>query len=212
MAVFEPAYQILMKHEGGYLNDPRDHGGETYKGIARKFFPHWGGWGIIDKIKKERKIRTNEVISNQTLELFVRDFYLDKWNAYLMPQVKSQKVANIFFDFIILASSAVAAMQQTLKELGFNIKVDNRMGFNTLKAINAADPALLHDRFKKKRKAYHLTRVNQGKVHSKFLKGWLVRTAGFPDLSGGGALAGLAIIATITTIIIINSKTNERTK
>lgn len=35
MAKFEHALQLLLQHEGGYVNDPDDQGGETYKGIAR---------------------------------------------------------------------------------------------------------------------------------------------------------------------------------
>lgn len=46
---FLKSYDILIKHEGGYVNDPDDKGGETYKGIARKFNPDWKGWKIIDK-------------------------------------------------------------------------------------------------------------------------------------------------------------------
>ncbi|MDD2367359.1 MAG: glycosyl hydrolase 108 family protein [Desulfuromonadaceae bacterium] len=34
MAEFEPAYKAMVKHEGGYANDPHDHGGET----CRAFF------------------------------------------------------------------------------------------------------------------------------------------------------------------------------
>ena len=37
-----------MKHEGGYVFDPDDSGGETYKGVARKFHSKWEGWSKID--------------------------------------------------------------------------------------------------------------------------------------------------------------------
>jgi len=41
----------VLKSEGGHANDPDDGGGETYRGIARKFWPQWAGWKIIDAAK-----------------------------------------------------------------------------------------------------------------------------------------------------------------
>jgi len=35
MAKFNLAFSKMLFHEGGYVNDPDDLGGETYKGIAR---------------------------------------------------------------------------------------------------------------------------------------------------------------------------------
>ena len=42
-----------LQNEGGWVNNPRDTGKETYKGIARKFNPKWAGWAIIDAEKAE---------------------------------------------------------------------------------------------------------------------------------------------------------------
>ena len=51
MADFEKAYQRTMGTEGGYANNPRDTGGETYKGISRDNWPRWSGWPIVDGVK-----------------------------------------------------------------------------------------------------------------------------------------------------------------
>ena len=40
MANFSDAYALTSAHEGGYVNDPVDRGGETYRGIARRYFPN----------------------------------------------------------------------------------------------------------------------------------------------------------------------------
>lgn len=44
-------YQVVLPNEGGWVKDPADSGGETYKGISRKNFPHWSGWSEIDRVK-----------------------------------------------------------------------------------------------------------------------------------------------------------------
>ena len=47
MSEFQPALQKVLAHEGGYVNDPDDPGGETYKGIAHNMHSKWGGWVYI---------------------------------------------------------------------------------------------------------------------------------------------------------------------
>ena len=37
---YEKAFPIIIKAEGGYVNDPRDPGGETKYGISKRSFPH----------------------------------------------------------------------------------------------------------------------------------------------------------------------------
>jgi lysozyme family protein len=37
---FEDAFDRLMGHEGGYVNDPNDPGGETRWGISKRSYPH----------------------------------------------------------------------------------------------------------------------------------------------------------------------------
>ncbi|MBW1801582.1 MAG: hypothetical protein JRJ85_12745, partial [Deltaproteobacteria bacterium] len=44
MAKFDEAFEKTTAIEGGYVFDPDDAGGETYKGISRRFNPSWGGW------------------------------------------------------------------------------------------------------------------------------------------------------------------------
>lgn len=36
---FEQAVEIVLKHEGGYVNDPKDRGGETKFGISKRAYP-----------------------------------------------------------------------------------------------------------------------------------------------------------------------------
>jgi len=48
MANFETALMSTLKREGGFVNDPADSGGMTYRGISRKSNKRWVGWPIID--------------------------------------------------------------------------------------------------------------------------------------------------------------------
>jgi lysozyme family protein len=38
--LFDKAFEILIGHEGGYVNDPHDRGGETKYGISKRAYPN----------------------------------------------------------------------------------------------------------------------------------------------------------------------------
>jgi len=56
--IFEKVFNKLIALEGGYNFYKEDKGGETYKGIAKNFYPEWKGWEIIDKYKNEINFNT----------------------------------------------------------------------------------------------------------------------------------------------------------
>jgi lysozyme family protein len=38
--MWKETIDIILKHEGGYVNDPKDAGGETNLGISKRSYPH----------------------------------------------------------------------------------------------------------------------------------------------------------------------------
>ena len=66
MASFKAQYNELIKREGNYhsgvIGGKVDKGGETYRGIARKYNPDWAGWKIIDSLKSKGAIAFNSEI------------------------------------------------------------------------------------------------------------------------------------------------------
>ena len=36
---FDEIIEVVLEHEGGYVNDPDDAGGETKYGIAKRWYP-----------------------------------------------------------------------------------------------------------------------------------------------------------------------------
>ena len=39
LTTFNNIIEVVLKHEGGYVNDPNDLGGETNFGITKRFYP-----------------------------------------------------------------------------------------------------------------------------------------------------------------------------
>lgn len=40
---FDACLEIVLKHEGGYVNHPKDPGGETNMGVTKRVYEEWGG-------------------------------------------------------------------------------------------------------------------------------------------------------------------------
>ena len=98
MANFTEAFEKTMGHEGGYVNDPDDAGGETYCGISRVYNPSWYGWTLIDQEKDEPDFPAC-LEDDEDLDAAVEDFYKDKyWDVNRLDDVDSQAVAEEMFD------------------------------------------------------------------------------------------------------------------
>lgn len=125
MADFLIGYTETMKIEGGYANDKNDGGGETWKGVARKFHPSWLGWKIVDKIK-----RTNPGVSIEELNLllgaipelqkYVLSFYkVEFWDIVHGDEILEQKIANMLFDNAVNIGIPIAI--EMAQNTAFNI-------------------------------------------------------------------------------------------
>lgn len=86
---FGSAYEALQIHEGGLSDHPADRGGMTYKGISRKYWPHWDGWETIDQKlcgSSPGNIANldDELAHDLGLQASVREFYHDEfWTPVL---------------------------------------------------------------------------------------------------------------------------------
>jgi len=96
MANFKIAYGKTNKWEGGYANVAGDNGGETYAGITRKNFPHWKGWGIVDRRKP---LKNGAIISDSALEGLIHDFYKTEfWDKIGGDNIEYQELADQLYD------------------------------------------------------------------------------------------------------------------
>lgn len=101
MANFDKAYKNLQIAEGGYVNDPNDRGGETYKGVSRRAHPNSEIWNIIDDVKKKNGTKNINTIlnNNETLQKLIRNLYkTEYWDIFVLDKVKNQGMANEIFD------------------------------------------------------------------------------------------------------------------
>lgn len=232
MADFRLFLSKLDANEGGYANDPRDIGGETYRGIARKFHPTWPGWARIDAEKRAKggTLPNNYRVKDAALDAAVDAFYKATfWDVVGGDRIRHQPLAELFADSAVGGIPlAVKMMQRTLRSLPFrqNVAVDGKVGPQTLNAMNAVDARQLHNVYKEARRSYYLYRVGQLPTSSPwytffieigkkvatdqvvFLNSWLRRLDQWPDfiLEHKAAISGTAVAALGVVLAVVAYK------
>lgn len=158
MADFFPAFHFLLPHEGGYVYDPADPGGETKYGITRRRYP-------------ELDIRN--LSQAEAAALYLRDW----WAPYPFSQLASQEVANKLFDLAVNVGPrhAFRVLQLALGEAGHPVAVDGSLGPRTVAAANAADPQALLQEIRRFAIEYYRNLVAERPELERFLTGWLNR-------------------------------------
>ena len=171
MADFQAAFNATMKNEGGYANNPADHGGETYKGIARNFWRGWEGWARIDAARGKPGF-PKSLASDTKLQSLVAEFYQRNFWTPWMSEITSQAAAEWVFDKGV-NMGLVQAVKLLQRAAG--VTADGQVGPKTLTAINASDPAQFLEACREQARAFytHLAEINPGQ--RQFLKGWLAR-------------------------------------
>jgi len=114
---FDQAFERLLGHEGGYVNNPHDPGGETKFGISKRSYP-------------------GEDIANLTEARAKQIYFLDYWGPAGCDSVPD----GLRFDLFDMAvnsgvSTAVKTLQRALGEVA-----DGVLGPLTIQAANAIDP------------------------------------------------------------------------
>lgn len=137
MATFNDAYKILIKKEGGYVNDSDDSGGETYKGISRRYNLNWEGWEIIDNYKKKYygKSLSRVLDKDENLDKLVRDLYKNNyWDIFELDDIPSQGLAYQMFDTCVNCGPAAAIR---FAQAALDEKIDGRWTLNLLHKLAA---------------------------------------------------------------------------
>lgn len=187
MVDFNEAYNITLSHEGGYSNDSDDSGGETYKGISRRYSPSWHGWVIIDCLKNQPNF-PDTAYNNLDLDLKVKKFYkANYWDVNLLDSCKSQVVANEMFDTGVNMGTGRAGkfLQIALNLLNKNGKIysdiveDGKIGKKTIKALNSClsyrGDDYLYKILNILQGQHYINYMTKSKTQEKYAYGWFNR-------------------------------------
>lgn len=169
MAEIKKLAPIILKWEGGFVNDPDDLGGATNKGVTiatYKQYRHDKGLSLptIDDLKS---------ISDKEWVDILRIYYWNRWKA---DGINNQAMANILVDWVW--ASGVHGIKRPQRILG--VKDDGAVGSITMGALNSChDQRKLFCEIKADRMKFIDEICLKRPVNSKFKKGWLNRLNDF---------------------------------
>jgi lysozyme family protein len=178
MASFDAFFPTLLKHEGGFVNDPVDPGGATNKGVTLGTFQrcakrYLGIEPTLENLKGLSDVQAGKIY---------KALY---WDEVRGDEIALQELANIVFDFQVNAGgNAAKLLQRVLNELGAKppLSVDGEVGPGTMAALKSMDSKAVYRRYKQGRIDYYQDLVAKRPPLGKFLKGWLSRVNSFPEL------------------------------
>ncbi|KKK95897.1 hypothetical protein LCGC14_2668180 [marine sediment metagenome] len=187
MALFPEAYEITMGHEGGYSNDSDDVGGETYRGVSRKYHPSWPGWKIIDGAKSTPTFPDCIKYDSELNSIIMLFYKANYWDRFWADQIISQAIANELFDTAVNmgVTRAVKFLQSGLNLLNRNqtnypdIVEDGKFGRATMNALNSYsymdDESHLLKIIIILRGYHYISYMKKSPTQEKYARGWLKR-------------------------------------
>lgn len=163
---FETAMEFVLAHEGGYVSDPRDPGGETNFGISRKSYP---GLDIAGLTRGRAKA------------IYRRDF----WNANSLGALPPLLGSATLDAAVNMGSSqAVKLLQRCLNQIArAGLLEDGVCGPQTIAAANNLSQTMIHLAAKQALLARSslYVRLSGRKSLRAFLRGWIKRTTSLSD-------------------------------
>jgi lysozyme family protein len=174
---FNFAVQAVLKHEGGFSNDPKDPGGATNYGISLRFlkemdidFNHDGQINIDD---------VKEITFSDAVEIYKKYW----WDKYAYEAINSLRVSTKIFDMAVNMGAVQAhqIVQESCSYCGHQLVPDGILGVKTILSLNEISlhgrEQDLMDEIVNNQKWFYEHLAEKYPSLKVFLKGWLNRAA-----------------------------------
>ena len=149
---FDECLKMLLHHEGGYVNHPKDPGGETNLGVTKRVYEKWGG-------TKDMKDLTVEDVA----PIYKKNY----WNRCKCDDLESG-VDWVVFDWAV--NSGTGRSAKAIQKI-CGASQDGAIGPKTLALIKIQNTEYVIEEFGKIRQNFY----ESLKTFDTFGKGWTRR-------------------------------------
>lgn len=169
-ASFTAAMAVVFAHEGGWVDNPNDPGGETNMGITMRRLKEEGTQprdvGLADFSPGSLKKLTRATATDLYWKWF--------WGRYDYSRLYDQRVATKVFDVAVNTGAyrAHVLAQEAVNDVAPPIKVDGQFGPLTVAAINAIDPHVYVGALAKQQSDFYKRLIAQKPVLAEFGRNW----------------------------------------
>jgi lysozyme family protein len=162
------SFAAVLKHEGGFVNNPKDPGGMTNLGVTRSAWESY-----LNRSVTEAEMRA---LTPETVKPFYKAMYWDKIKGDQLPA----GVDYAAYDLAVNSGTGRAA--KYLQEIA-GVFADGVIGPKSLEAIKSCDPEQTVDALCDMR----LDFLKRLPTFETFGKGWISRVAEVKDKASGMA-------------------------
>ena len=164
---FEEIIEVVLAHEGGFVDDPDDRGGATNWGVTQAVWEDF----LEDEFTSED---VRNFSREQAIELYREEFWKPSQAEKLQEEIR-----EVYFDMCVNHGqrNAVKILQTAVNVKGGSLVVDGGIGPNT---INASENLSLSD-VQIERSGFYWNLVFVGSFYGKrnrqqkFIRGWIRR-------------------------------------
>jgi len=155
---WDKSFEMVLAHEGGFVNHPKDPGGMTNLGVTKVA---WEAWLVRTITESDMRALTPEKVKP-----FYKAMYWDKIKGDQLPSGAD------YAAYDLAVNSGVGRAAKYLQEIA-GVTADGVIGPKSLEAIKACDPQELADALCDKR----LNFLKRLPTFETFGKGWSRRVA-----------------------------------
>lgn len=156
-SAFPAAVARVLQHEGGYVRDPRDPGGETKFGISKRSYPD---------------LDITTLTAEQAVAIYRRDWW-DHCGYARLPAAIGAKMLDLAVN--MGAGAAAQLLQRACGGCGRPTPVDGVLGPATVLAVTQCDEAALLAALRAEAAARYRALAAADPTKTRFLSGWLRR-------------------------------------
>lgn len=168
MANIDRLAPVIFRWEGGFVNDPLDHGGATNMGVTVATWRQVGydkdGDGDIDADDVRLLTRADA--------MRVLRIYWVRWHA---DSIRNQSIANILVDWVWGSGKWGVVIPQRI----LGVVQDGIVGTKTIAAVNSANQKEFFDKVFAARKKFFADIVAKDPTQRRFINGWNSRLNSF---------------------------------
>ena len=152
------SFNLMLKSEGGYVNNPADPGGMTNLGVTKATWENWVG-----RESDENEMRS---LTPEKVEPLYKKKFFDAVRGDELPV----GLDYLLFDFAVNAGAgrAIKTLQSAV-----GVTPDGGFGPMTMAAVQAIDPKELIERFSQAKEDFYRSLP----TFATFGRGWLNRVA-----------------------------------
>lgn len=122
---FEQCLALVLKHEGGYVNNPKDPGGRTNLGVTQKVWEEWVGHAVDEAAMR--------ALTPQDVAPLYKKNYWDKIKGDSLP-------AGVDYACFDLAVNSGVGRAAKLLQQAVGVSADGAIGPATLDAVASQNP------------------------------------------------------------------------